>query len=168
MSISCHTLSRVFGHIPMTAAYNHFIYTIFYNATLRNYFTHLHTRGRGGPPALPAQRACNSESGTCTSMASSGSPGSSWVEHKVERLESDRGSLKVRGCSSSIMDAHSHDHHRGLASPSSHVLSLGGTLRFDSPHPSTSSCSSFSPSSCICSPPPLRRSCQSRPGGGGS
>ena len=35
MSASCHTFPRVFGHAPVTGAYNHFIYT-FYNATLRN------------------------------------------------------------------------------------------------------------------------------------
>ena len=92
----------------------------FYNAALRNCFTNLHTRGRSGPSALPAQRACNSESGTCTSTASSGSPGSS-VEHKVEQSESDCGSSKVRGCSSSIMDAHSHDHHCGSALPCPHI-----------------------------------------------
>ena len=106
----------------------------FYNATLRNYFTNLHKRGRGGPPALPAQRACNSESGMCTSMASSGSPGSSGVKHKVEQSESDCGSLKVRGCSSSIMDAHSCGCHCGLISslvlPCPGIASLDGSSGF--------------------------------------
>ena len=128
------------------------LFTPFYNAALRNYFTNLHTRGRGGPPILPAQRACNSKSSACTSMASSGSPGSSRVEHKVE---SDCISSKARGCSASIMDAHSHDHRRGLASPCPGVSSLGGTLGFDSPCPSItshSSSSGSSPSSCICLP----------------
>ena len=131
----------------------------FYNAILRNYFTNLHTRGQGGPPALPAQRASNSESSVCTYTASSCSPSSSRVEHKVEWSESDCGSSKVRGCSSSIMDTHSHDRHCGLALPCPFVSSLGGALGSDSLHPSTSSPSSSSgssPSSCICSPSPSK------------
>ena len=156
MPAQCHTLPHVFGHIPTTGAYNHFIYTIsFYNAAIRNYFMNLHTIGQDSPPTLPAQRACSSESGTCTSTASSGSPGSC----KVERSESDCGLSKVRGCSLSIMDAHSHNHLHGsisiLASPHPCVSSPGGTSGFDSPHPSTSlhlSSSGLLPSSCICSP----------------
>ena len=92
-------------------------------------------------------------------MASSGSPTSSEVEHKVERSESDRGSSKARGCSSSIMDAHSRDHLCGsiscLASPHLCISSPGGASGFDFPRPSTSLRSSslgLSPSSCICSP----------------
>ena len=138
-------------HRSLQLLYLHY----FYNAALRNYFTNLHTRGWGSPPALPAQRACNSESSVCTSTASSGSPGSSRAEHKVEQLESNRGSLKERGCSSSIMDAHSRDRHCGSALPCPHVLSLGGASGFNSPHPSTSlplSSSGSSPSSCVCSP----------------
>ena len=120
--------------------------------------------GRGGPPAPPAQRTCSSESGACTSTTSSGSPGSSRVEHKVEQSESDHGSSKARGCSSFIMDTHScdrlHGSISGLASPCPRVSSPGGASGFDSPHPSPSSRSlsskkgggihSSSPS-CICS-----------------
>ena len=124
----------------------------------------MHTIGWDGLPALPVQRACSSESGVCTSTTSSSSPGSSGVEHKVERSESNRRSLKVRGCSSSIMDAHSHDHLcssiSGSALPRLCVSLPGSTLGFDSPHPSTSSCLSSSKRgggihssspSCICS-----------------
>ena len=73
------------------------------------------------------------------------------------------GSSKVRGCSFSIMDAHSHDHLRGsisgLALPRPCISSPGGTSGFDSPHPKASSHSLSSkrgggiclPSpSCIC------------------
>ena len=137
----------------------------FYNAAPRNYFTTLHTRGWGGPPTPPAQRACNSESGTCTSMASSGSPGSSGVEHKVEWSESDHGLSKVRGCSLSIMDAHSRNRHGGSALPCSHISSLGGALGFDFPHPSVPlhlSPSGSSPSSCVCSPSSSEESVQAR------
>ena len=126
----------------------------FYNAALRNYFTNLHKRGWGGPPSPPAQRVCNPESSVCTSTASSGSPGSSEAMHKVEQSESDCRSLKARGCSSSIMDAHSSSHHCGLIShlvlPCPHVMSLDGSLGFVSTHPSISLCSSpsgLSPSS---------------------
>ena len=127
----------------------------FYKAALRNYFTNLHTRGWDGPPTPSAPRACNSEPSACTSMASSGSPSSSRVEHKVEWSESNHGSSKARGCSASIMDAHSHDRHCGLASPCPRILSLGCASGFDSPHPSTSlplPSSGSSPSSCVCSP----------------
>ena len=132
-------------------------YYFFYNTTLRNYFANLHTIGLGGPPTPPSQRACSSESGTCTSTASSGSPGSS----KVEWSESDRRSSKAKGCSSSIMNAHSRNCLHGsifiLVSPCPCISSPGSASGFDSPHPSTSSHSSSlgsSPSSCICSPSP--------------
>ena len=126
----------IFGHIPVIRAYNRFIYTIVLQCRTKE-LANLQTIGWGGPPTLPAQRACSSESGACTSMTSSSSPGSSGVEHKVEQSESDRRSLKVRGCLSSIMDAHSHDHLcssiSGSASPCPHVLSPGGALGFDCP-----------------------------------
>ena len=130
------------------------LFTLFLQCHTKELLPNLHTIGRGCPPTPPAQRACSSESSVCTSMASSGSPGSS----KVEQSESDRGSLKARGCSSSIMDAHSHDHLHGSisgwVSPHLHISSPGGALGFDSPHPSTSclSSSGSSPSSCVCSP----------------
>ena len=149
-----HFLPRIWAH-PHDQSLQPFYLHCFYNAALRNYFTKLHTRGQGGPPAPPAQRACNSKSSVCTSTASSGSPGSNGVEHKVEWSESDHGSSIARGCSLSIMDTHSCDHCHGLALPCPHISSLGGTLGFDSPHPSTSSHSSSSgssPSSCICLP----------------
>ena len=97
-------------------------------------------------------------------MTSSGSPGSSRAKQRVERSESERGSLKVRGCSSSIMDAHSHNHLHGSLSdsvPPRPCISLpGGILGFYSHCPSISSRSlsskrgggiSSSSSSCICS-----------------
>ena len=173
----------------MTGAYNHFIYTIVLQCCTKiSEFTY---NRAGRPPTQPAQRACSSESGACTSMTSSSSPGSSQVEHKVERSESDCRLSKVRGCSSSIMDAHSCDHLRGSisgsASPCPCVLSPGSASGFDSPHPSTSSCSLSSkrggvyahhppPASAHAHhPPPAsphpglpKRIHQSRPGGGRS
>ena len=107
-------------------------------------YTKLHTTGWDGAPTPPAHRACSSESGTCTSTASSGS-------NRVEHLESEHGSSKARGCSSSIMDAHSCDCLLGsvsiLASSCPHILPPGGALGFDVPNPSTSLHSSSTGSS---------------------
>ena len=36
------------------------LFTLCYNATLRNYFENLHKGGKGGPPTLPVQRASTS------------------------------------------------------------------------------------------------------------
>ena len=138
------------------------LFTLCYNATLRKYFTNLHKGGWGGPPSPLAQRASTSESHTCTSMASSGSPSSSGVKHTGEQSESNHGLLKSRGCSSSIMATHSHNRHRGLISslvlPCPCVMSLDGSSGFASPHPYISLCSSHSGlspssltfSSCVC------------------
>ena len=76
--------------------------------------------------------------------------------------ESDHRSLKARGCLSSIIATHSHDHHHvfdlqfGFALPMCCIV--GRRFRFCFPHPSISSCSSPShsspssskSSSCIC------------------
>ena len=101
---------------------------MFYNAALKIIkFTY----NRAGWPSHPASsKGLDSKSGACTSTTSSGSPGSSGVEHKVEWSESDCRLLKVRGCLSSIMDAHSRNHLHGSisgsASPRPHVSSPEG------------------------------------------
>ena len=102
-------------------------------------------------PAPQLRGPATLESSVYTSTSSSGGPGSSGVKHKVEQSESNHGSLKARGCSSSITDTHSHDHCCGSISgsvlPCPCILSLGGTLGFDCPLTSISSCSSSSGSS---------------------
>ena len=160
------------------------LFTLCYNAALGNYFTNLHKGGWGGPPTPLAQRASTSESHTCTSTASCDDPGSCRVECTGERpltvvLESDHGSSKARGCSSSIMATHSHNHHHGLIStsvlPCPHIMPLDGGSGFTFTHPSISLCSSplvHHPPAC-CLPPasahlPPRRNRWSSPGGGGS
>ena len=97
------------------------LFTLCYNAALKNYFTNLQKGGWGGPPTPPAQRASTSESHTCTSMASCDDPGSCRIKCTGEQpptvaSESDCRLSKVKHCSSSIMDPHSHDHLCGSAS----------------------------------------------------
>ena len=86
-------------------------------------------------------------------MASCGDPGPCRVGCVGERpptvvSESDRGSLKVRGCSSSMIDPHSHDHchhshgSASLVSPCSIPLLSGNDLGAASSCPSVSLCSS--------------------------
>ena len=76
-STQCHTLPRIFGHVPMTGAYNRFIYFYynnfheFYNKLSKSFYnTHvLHGNARAAHRPL-AQRLSSSASSTCTSMAS--------------------------------------------------------------------------------------------------
>ena len=126
----------------MTGAYNR-LFTLCYNAAHGNYFTNLQKGGWGGPPTPLAQRTSTSESHACTSMTSCGNPGTCRVKCAGEWpltivSESNRGSLKVRGCSSSNMDPHSHDHLCGLAPspifPCSSKLVGSSSPRFLPPH----------------------------------
>ena len=134
------------------------LFTLCYNAAHRNYFTNLQKGRWGGPPAPPAQRASTSESLTCTSTASCGDPSTCRVEHTGEWpptmvSESDCRSSKARGCSSSIMDPHSHNHLCGSA-PSPVSPCSSKLVGSSSSHSSASSCSSPSGSSssyCVCS-----------------
>ena len=108
------------------------LFTLCYNAAHGNYFTNLQKGGWGGPPTPPAQRASTSESCACTSMASCGHPSTCGVECAGEWpptvvSESDHGSSKARGCSSSIMDPHSRNYPCGLASS---PFQVGGVLLF--------------------------------------
>ena len=143
---------------PITA-----LFTLCYNAALRNYFTNLQKVGQGHPPTLPAQRASTSEPHACTSMASCGDPSSCGVECTGEwpltvALESNHRPSKVRGSSLSIMDPHSHDCLCGSASHSISPCSNPVPPDDNSPGSSKSAGSSSSrspPSPSACLPPPL-------------
>ena len=150
-STCCHTLSHVFGCIPVTRAYNHFIYIILQCCAYFFYkSTNLQKRGQGGPCAPPAQSSSTSDSHACTSTAvSCGDPSFCGVECTGEQpltvaLESDCGSSKVRGSSSSMIDSHSHDCHHlhGLASHS--VSPCSSPVPLDDGLGLTSPCSSMS------------------------
>ena len=125
--------------------------------------TNLQKVGWGGPPTLPAQRTSTSESHACTSTAiSCGDYGSCGVECTGERpptvaSESDCGSSKVRGSSSSIIDPHLHDCHclRGSASRSISPCSSPTLPDNDSP------CSSKSTGSSSSRSPPSPSACPS-------
>ena len=76
------------------------------------------------PSHPPAHSSSISDSRACTSTAvSCGDPNSCGVERTGEQpstvaSESDHRSSKVRGSSSSMLDPHSHDHHRLRSSTS--------------------------------------------------
>ena len=168
---------HVFWRVPATGAYNCIIYTFFFfknNAALRNYFANLHTIGWGGPPTLPAQRACSSESSACTSTASSGSPGSSGVNIKWSSQSLTTGRPR-RGAA-----------HRPLWMPTPAIVFVApspvwprpisvsrrlAALRGLTPPIPPPPCARppqahHAPPASACPLPP-RRSCQSRPGGSG-
>ena len=92
------------------------LFTLYYNAVHSLYKSmNLQKQGWGGLHAPPAQSSSTSDSRACTSTAvSRGDPGSCGVECTEKwpptvSSESNHGSSKVRGSSSSTIDPHSHN-----------------------------------------------------------
>ena len=114
-SMRCHTLPHIFGCVPATRAYNHFIYPHFYNFNTIFYkFTNSGITLLSCPAT--SQRSSTSDSLMCTSTTSSiGDPGSCrvirlWEQPPAMASESDHRSSYASLSSPPMTTSQSREH----------------------------------------------------------